>query len=162
MAIPTKTAFLDDFPLCVQGPPPPKAQILFLLSSRRLWETADSLSISWGKKRLNREFSQRRNRQVTDNKQAWEKAWSPVTAWSPPSQTMVLNHGLHPLRTLVLKSMSAAASLFFSIAWCQGGDFQVLMVLTVWRPWFRTMVLRGWGPCRYRRSCLLWRQLTDN
>ena len=22
--------------------------------------------------------------------------------------------------------------------------------------WFQTMVLRGWGPCRYRRSCLLW------
>ena len=29
------------------------------------------------------------------------------------------------------------------------------MVLRGCRPWFRTMVLRGWGPCRYRRSCLL-------
>ena len=31
-----KTVFLDDFPLCLQGPPRSKAQILFLLSSRRL------------------------------------------------------------------------------------------------------------------------------
>ena len=31
-----KTALLDDFPLCPQGPPPSKAQILFSLSSRRL------------------------------------------------------------------------------------------------------------------------------
>ena len=37
---------------------------------------------------------------------------------------MVLNHGLHPLRTMVLKSPSATTSMFFSIARCQGGDFQ--------------------------------------
>ena len=28
---------------------------------------------------------------------------SPVPAWSHPRKTMVLNHGLHPLRTMVLK-----------------------------------------------------------
>ena len=32
---PRKQAFLDDFPICPQGPPPSKANILFLLSSRR-------------------------------------------------------------------------------------------------------------------------------
>ena len=41
-----------------------------------------------------------------------------------PRKTMVWNHGLHPLRTMVLKSPSAATSTFFSIARCQGGDFQ--------------------------------------
>ena len=34
---PRITAFFDDFPLCPQGPPPSKVQILPLLSSRRLW-----------------------------------------------------------------------------------------------------------------------------
>ena len=33
---PRKQAFLDDFPLCPQGPAPSKAKILFLLSSRCL------------------------------------------------------------------------------------------------------------------------------
>ena len=33
-------------------------------------------------------------------------------------------HGLHPRKTMVLKSPSATTSMFFSIAWCQGGDFQ--------------------------------------
>ena len=37
---------------------------------------------------------------------------------------MVWNHGLDPLRTMVLKSPSATTSMFFSIARCQGGDFQ--------------------------------------
>ena len=32
-----ETAFVDAYPLCPQGPPPSKSQILFLLSSRRLW-----------------------------------------------------------------------------------------------------------------------------
>ena len=35
-----KTEFLDDSPLRPQGPPPSKAEILFLLSSRRLWESS--------------------------------------------------------------------------------------------------------------------------
>ena len=35
---PRKQAFLDDFPLCPQAPPPSKAKMLFLLSSRRLWK----------------------------------------------------------------------------------------------------------------------------
>ena len=37
---------------------------------------------------------------------------------------MVRNHGLHPLRTMVLKSPFAITAMFFSIARCQGGDFQ--------------------------------------
>ena len=41
-----------------------------------------------------------------------------------PRKTMVWNHGLHPLRTMVLKSPSATTSMLFSIARCQGGDFQ--------------------------------------
>ena len=41
-----------------------------------------------------------------------------------PRKTMVWNHGLHPLRTMVLKSPSATTSMFFSMARCQGGDFQ--------------------------------------
>ena len=41
-----------------------------------------------------------------------------------PHKTMVWNHGLHPLRTMVLKSPSAPTSMVFSIAWCQGRDFQ--------------------------------------
>ena len=41
-----------------------------------------------------------------------------------PRKTMVWNHGLHPLRTMVLKTSSATTSMFFSIARCQGGDFQ--------------------------------------
>ena len=46
---PRKTAFLDDFPLCPLGPPPSKAQILFLLSSRCLW--VEITSITLGKDR---------------------------------------------------------------------------------------------------------------
>ena len=37
---------------------------------------------------------------------------------------MVWNHGLHPLRTMVLKCLSATTSMVFSIARCQGRDFQ--------------------------------------
>ena len=37
---------------------------------------------------------------------------------------MVWNHGLQPLRTMVLKSPSAATSILFSIARCQRGDFR--------------------------------------
>ena len=37
-----------------------------------------------------------------------------------------------------------------------------LMVLRGCRPCFRTMVSRRWGPCRYRRSCLLTLQTEKN
>ena len=41
-----------------------------------------------------------------------------------PRKTVVWNHGLDPLRTMALKSPFATTSVFFSIARCQGGDFQ--------------------------------------
>ena len=44
------------------------------------------------------------------------------TLAKPRSGTMVWT--LDPLRTMVLKSPSATTSMFFSIARCQGGDFQ--------------------------------------
>ena len=40
------------------------------------------------------------------------------------AKTMVWNHGLDPLRTMVLKIPSATTSMFFFIARRQGGDFQ--------------------------------------
>ena len=48
MAFFTKTAFLDDFPVCPQSPPKEK-QIWFFLSSRRLW-------LSQGPKALHNSF----------------------------------------------------------------------------------------------------------
>ena len=69
------------------------------------------------------------------------------------------NYMLHLFLLRLLFAASATTSVFFSIDRCHSGDFQDHGSEEV-----QTIVqdygLRGWGPCRYRRSCLLQRNET--
>ena len=69
-----------------------------------------------------------------------------------PRKTTVLNHGLHPLRTMVLKIPALAPGYRKEHrSGCRGGFHE----MTHGSERVQTMVSRGWGPCKYRQSCLL-------
>ena len=70
------------------------------------------------------------------------KPWSGTMACTP-SEPWSWNAPPQPLLCSVLQPGTKA------------GIFRT-MFLRGCRPWFQTMVLWAWGPCRYRRSFLLW------
>ena len=63
---------------------------------------------------------------------------------SQPRKAVVLNHGLHSLRTMVLNSPSATTSRCFSKLGAKAGIFRT-MLLRRGRPWFRSIVFSRVG-----------------